>query len=525
MNKIVIVGLLACGLMFTQWAQAEFYTVQTVSTQVVDPALPALPDISGYNRNAILQKQAQWQKPAHITFERMINNVATRKFFKGGKLGMWAQKQGQFPKAIYVHDGILTLPALHKAMPDALVKLNKQQYLLRFPIVVMNHAAFAIAPGEELLLSHERGSFLVNAGDVFIVDGALRGWSEQTNSPAKYNGKKEEYRPFYIGWSGSETYAYGSLIESLGSLNSKAYGFTLSTYSEQDEMYAPLTLNRLQHPRGWLVNNRVTDMFYGFYSYEANDVVLVGNKYYDNIYYGIDPHDRSHHLIIANNEVWGTKVRHGIIGSRDVSGAFIFGNVSHDNNQAGIMLDRASNHNVVMQNSSYNNGSDGLAVYESHHNLIADNRFYNNQHHGIRFRNSLDVTLKDNLILQNGHYGIYGYLSDLSAHAPLPGHEARDLKLDPYEMRGSGYISGGVIALNGSGALFTTGLEAVEIGKLALDENGKRREITLGGDLVPYTDVISTVWYGDVNEVLFSRAVSTKRSNAHNSVSLEVANE
>ena len=156
---------------------------------------------------------------------------------------------------------------------------------------------------------------------------------------------------------------------------------------------------------------------------------------------------------------------------------------------------------------------------------IADNRFYNNQHHGIRFRNSLDVTLKDNLILQNGHYGIYGYLSDLSAHAPLPGHEARDLKLDPYEMRGSGYISGGVIALNGSGALFTTGLEAVEIGKLALDENGKRREITLGGDLVPYTDVISTVWYGDVNEVLFSRAVSTKRSNARNSVSLEVANE
>ena len=42
----------------------------------------------------------------------------------------------------------------------------------------------------------------------------------------------------------------------------------------------------------------------------------------------------------------------------------------------------------------------------------------------------------------------------------------------------------------------------------------------------PYVAAGGTyVWYGDVNEVLFSRAVSTKRSNAHNSVSLEVANE
>ena len=160
--------------------------------------------------------------------------------------------------------GILSLDELNNKLPDALVKKNNKQYLLRYPLVIMNHAALKISPGQELLLSHERGSFLVNAGSLFIIDGALRGWSEKNNSPAKFDGNKKEYRPFYIGWSGSETYAYGSLIESLGSLNSKAYGFTLSTYTEQDEMYAPTELNRNLQPIGWLINNRVTDGAFPF---------------------------------------------------------------------------------------------------------------------------------------------------------------------------------------------------------------------------------------------------------------------
>ena len=527
MNKSILAGFLVGAIVLSGLVQAAAYSVETVTQRPVANAHPALPDLSGYNRQAVLQKQARWQQSANVDLDRMINNVATRKFFKGGKLGLWAQKQGQFPKAIFVNNGILTLPALHKALPEALVKLNSHQYLLRFPIVVMHHAALAVAPGEELLLSHERGSFLVNAGQLFVVEGALRGWSEKTQSPARYNGKKEEYRPFYIGWSGSETYVYGSLIESLGSHNSKAYGFTLSTYTEQDEMYAPTALNRQVQPRGWLINNRITDVYYGYYSYEASNVALIGNKYYDNIYYGIDPHDHSRHLIIANNEVWGTKLRHGIIGSRDVSDSFIFGNVSHDNKLAGIMLDRASNHNVVTQNSSYNNGSDGISIYESHHNLIVDNRLYNNGHHGIRFRNSRDITMRNNLILQNGRYGVYGHLSDLVAsYDPGSDHEPRDLKLDPYEMRSSGYLAGGVIALNGSGALFTQGLEKMGLGKIALDQNGRRRDVTLGGDLLPYSDVITRVWYGDINEVHFSQPTSSVQArNTPHRFAAEVAHD
>ena len=513
MKRIVISGLVACGLLLSSLVQAELYNVQTSEQKIIEKALPVLPDISVYNRIEILKKKAKWHKAAQVDLSRMINSVATRKFFKGGKLGLWAEKQGQFPKAVFVNNGILTLPELNKKLPSTLIKLNNKQYLLRVPIVVMHGAALFVAPGEELLLSLERGSFLVNAGELFMVDGALRGWSEKTKSPAKYSGDKEAFRPFYVGWSGSETYIYGSLLESLGSQSSKAYGFSLSTYTEQDQMYAPNELNRRIRPKGWLVNSRITDLYYGFYSYEADDVALIGNKYTDSIYYGIDPHDRSHRLIIANNEVSGTKQRHGIIGSRDVSHSYFFGNNSHDNKLAGIMLDRDCNNNVLMQNSSYNNGSDGISIYESHHNLIAANRVYSNQHHGIRFRNSLDVTMRDNVILQNARYGVYGHLSDLTTnYDPNSDHEPRDLKIDPYEMRASGYLSGGVIARNGSGALYTQGLEKMGIGKLALDQNGRRRGIMLGGDLLPYSNVIAGVWYGEANQVYFSQTAALHKN-------------
>ena len=505
MNRMLLTSITALGLMLAGLVQAVPYNVQTIQQNTLVQAMPELPDLSRYTRQAVLDKQAVWhKKTARINLERMTNNVATRKFFKGGNLGVWAKKQGQYPKAVFVRDGLLALPELHRHLPDVLVKLNENQYLLRYPLVIMNHAALVISPGEELFMSHERGSFVVNAGDFFMVDGALRSWSEKEKAPARYSGNSEEYRPFYIGWSGSGTYIYGSLLESLGSHNSKAYGFTLSSYTEQDEMYAPNELNIKQRPTGWLINSRITDVYYGFYSYEAENVALVGNKYYDNIYYGIDPHDHSYRLIIANNEVWGTRVRHGIICSRDVSYSYIFGNVTHDNKLAGIMLDRASNHNFIIQNSSYNNGSDGISIYESHQNLIAANRIYNNKFHGIRFRNSLAIRMQDNVILQNGRYGVYGHLSDLMVNYNADSeHERRDLKLDPYEMRGSGAVSGGVIAMNGSGALFTQGLEEIGIGKLTLDQNGRRGNITLGGDLLPYSDVIARIWYGDSAPVYF----------------------
>ena len=85
MNKSILAGLLVGAIVLSGLVQAAAYSVETVTQRPVENALPALPDLSGYNRQAVLQKQAQWQQSADVDLDRMINNVATRKFFKGGK--------------------------------------------------------------------------------------------------------------------------------------------------------------------------------------------------------------------------------------------------------------------------------------------------------------------------------------------------------------------------------------------------------------------------------------------------------
>mgnify|MGYP002133571413 CR=1 FL=1 len=68
------------------------------------------------------------------------------------------------------------------------------------------------------------------------------------------------------------------------------------------------------------------------------------------------------------------------LSSEDGSG--IFRNISFNNHLAGIMLDRLSNHNLVAYNTTYGNGSDGIAMYESNDNILYANQVYDNADHG-----------------------------------------------------------------------------------------------------------------------------------------------
>lgn len=134
-----------------------------------------------------------------------------------------------------------------------------------------------------------------------------------------------------------------------------------------------------------------------------------------------------------------------------------------------------------------------------------NNRIYNNSHHGIHFRNSIDINLINNNIVNNGRYGVYGHTSDLLANYDSKSdHEIRDLKLDPYEMRGSVNINNGFIISNKRGAIFSNGLESVYIGKVSSTNNGYRKNIILGGELTPYTSDVAKVWYGDHKAVHFT---------------------
>jgi len=172
--------------------------------------------------------------------------------------------------------------------------------------------------------------------------------------------------------------------------------------------------------------------------------VLRDNVYHDNIKYGIDPHDRSRGLIITGNTAYHTRIKHGIIVSREVNDSWIIDNKSYENGLSGIVVDRSSTNNVVAHNQVYRNHSDGITIYESSDTLIWQNLAGGNNRHGIRVRNSLDVGLYDNVAVGNALSGVYGHIKNLT-------DTGRNLRLDPFNPRVSMIVSGGQLVSNGSG--------------------------------------------------------------------------
>ena len=459
--------------------QAKTYTVSSAPTEPLELAKPTLPDLSGYTAEAVAAKIVR-NKPGKISVRRMMQEDALKDFIGGdNKMAEWVVRQHGIPQAIFVDDGYINLKDLVKKLPKQYISETAPGvYLARIPIVVGRHGILDIdQQTKELRLSQEGGSFLVNDGQLFVRDTKVTGWREKDNGPATFTSPKE-FRPFLLSWGGTETYIANSKIASFGYANSKSYGVSISQYTPN----MAKVLKRPE-PTGWIVGSEFSDMWYGFYCYETRDFVVKGNTYKDNIVYGIDPHDRSHGLIIADNTVYGTKKKHGIIISREVNDSFIFNNRSYDNHLSGLVIDRNSVNNLIAYNEIYKNHTDGITLYESADNLIYGNKVISNKRHGIRIRNSVNIRLYENLSLANGLTGVYGHIKDLS-------DTDRDIKLDPFDAEVSLIVVGGELAGNGSGPLSIDSPLSVELYRVSMLAPTKSSGISFSGILGERQDEI-----------------------------------
>jgi poly(beta-D-mannuronate) C5 epimerase len=398
---------------------------------------PKLPDLTKYTPAAAMAKLSR-KAQGRASVESMLDKMSF-KGFMGKREGLreWAMRQPSMPKIIYIRDGYVTPADLARQLPaDDFREVSKGVYVARLPIDVTTSGTLHIPEGVELRLSWDRGAFLVNEGKLFITGAKVRAWNEARNQPAWFR-KPSEFRPFITSWAGSDTYIVNSVIAHLGYTASKGYGLSISQFSPglQPVMGRPA-------PSGWVINNEIYDNWYGFYTYQAEDVVVLGNNFHDNIHYAIDPHDYSKRLIIANNKTYKTREKHGIIISREVNDSWIIGNESYDNALSGIVVDRRCINTVIANNKVYRNGADGITIYESPKNLIWENVASGNKRHGIRVRNSTDLRLYNNVAIANGLSGIYGHIRDVG--------QGRNLKLDPYQERVSMTVVGGQLVSNGS---------------------------------------------------------------------------
>ena len=452
--------------------QAKTYTISSPPTAPLEMAKPALPDLSGYTA-AAMEKKIVRTKPGKISIRRMMQEDALKDFIGGdNKMAEWVVRQHGIPQAIFIDDGYMNLKDLLKKVPKQyLSETSPGVFLARLPIVVGEKGILEIdGQTQELRLSQEAGSFLVNDGQLFVRDTRITGWREKTNGPATFRSPTE-FRPFLLAWGGTQTYIVNSKMASFGYANSKSYGVSISQYTPN----MAKVLKRPE-PTGWIVDSEFSDMWYGFYCYETTGFVIKGSTYKDNIVYGIDPHDRSHGLIIADNTVYGTKKKHGIIISREVNDSFIFNNRSYDNKLSGLVIDRNSVNNLIADNEIYRNHTDGITLYESGDNLLWGNKVISNRRHGIRIRNSVNIRLYENLAMANGLTGVYGHIKDLT-------DTDRDIALDPFDTKVSLIVVGGELAANGSGPLSIDSPLSIELYRVSMLAPTKSSGISFSGVL------------------------------------------
>ncbi|AUW57644.1 hypothetical protein C1T17_05535 [Sphingobium sp. SCG-1] len=424
--------------------ERSIYAAFDVKQQSLGDYIPRLPDSDAIDVGAVKRDFAPADDSSALDIVPLVNNDYNKKFLTArsvqddwtlvGATIVMAAQGTRHPVYLHLSRGRVTIPQLWEQLVlrgqgDFLGRKGRT-YTLRAPLFVGSGAMLTLSGSDvsALRMSTERAAFIVNAGNFRMSDTILSGWSEKTSAPMEMTyDSKHEFRPFYIAWSNSNTRVAGSQFLNLGYSAGKAYGMTLT--------YGPVTLlqrnvEQVRPPTGTFVENSFQHMLYGFYSYEANDVQVVGNEYRDNIVYGIDPHDRSHKLLFSYNTVYGSGKKHGIIGSRNVEDSWFVGNLTFENKGSGMMMDRYAGRNILYANTAFDNHANGISIYESPCNLISSNTVFKNGRSGITVRNSWDVGIFHNQVQDNHNLGIEGYAVEFITK---PGAPARNLLLDPYE--------------------------------------------------------------------------------------------
>ncbi|WP_269582919.1 right-handed parallel beta-helix repeat-containing protein [Roseibium sp. Sym1] len=336
------------------------------------------------------------------------------------------------PRIIFISQGVLTASELVSQIqasdPDA-ITFEDGIVTLNVPLAI-NEGAELILSGleiKEFRLNTNKGAFLVNSGRLFVDRVTVSSFDEETGKPSFVTdgGKKPMFRPFLLSWSNSRTFASSSHFVALGYAGGRTYGLSLSA-GPSDAVSKRL---HSEPPTGTFINNSFDNLYYGFYTYEAEDVVYVGNELVNGVIYGLDPHDWSYNLMMAYNAAYGTQKKHGIIISREVDDSYIVGNLSFENKGSGIMLDRMSFGTIVFANDASHNKGDGFAAMESPCVLVDSNYFAGNRRAGVKIRNSWDVHVANNIVAGNRAAGVEAYIDNLRA---ADASEFRNFKKDPF---------------------------------------------------------------------------------------------
>lgn len=312
-------------------------------------------------------------------------------------------------EAILVETGTHRLEDLAAALDRAdLVACEAAACRLAAPLLVA-HGAGLVIDGLTLRLVQEAGALVSAAGDLWISEATLEGWHEGQDQPAATDAEGRQFRPWIAGLEANRTVIRQSRLAHLGYDSNSTQGLAFTDADRRP---------RLGRPEVDLVDSQIEDLFFGFFTWNAEGVRVLRNQIDDSHVYGLDPHDATRDMLIAENFVQNTRDSHGIVMSREIHDTVVTRNRSIANGGAGYFLDKGSWNVTFAHNEAFDNGTDGITVYESSDVLIQDNHVAGNGRAGIRIRASADITILDNIVHHNAGPGIFVYDWSHAAREP-----------------------------------------------------------------------------------------------------------
>ncbi len=324
----------------------------------------------------------------------------------------------QYPKEgairIFGKGSFVTIPKLARAINNrnVLEKIGEKEWILRKNIFI-DSGVTLIIDGEDVswlkLKSDQQGFAWIKSenGNIIINNTKITSWDEKASN---YDLNPDDGRSYILQKSDGRMDISASELAYLGYFGSPKRGnpyggpygisWKISNGSFRNELST-----------GSLIGSKIHNNLFGIYTYGITGAIIANNDVYDNLQYGLDPHDDSNNMLIENNKVYNNG-NHGIIISKRCFANIIRENFSQNNRLHGIMLDRDSNNNLVENNYASGNVN-GIAMYHSMENLIINNKLIENKI-GIRANNSSTDNYFGYNQLENNNSGILIYQRSLN---------------------------------------------------------------------------------------------------------------
>jgi parallel beta-helix repeat protein len=268
-------------------------------------------------------------------------------------------------KTINIECGSFSIGQLEQELSSDTLSSNGKEFLLAANLHIGNFSQIFINSTDTDWLkikgdSQDEYYGIRNYGTLIIDNVTISSWNPTIQDYVQQNLNGTIKRPYIVS-----DHAQGSMNITDSEIMHLGFGFAL----ERGLVYHYSGNSKIS-------NNKIHNLWYGFFTNSSNSIDVTNNHIYDNFKYGIDPHTGTYDLLIKNNTVHDTILGIGIICSHDCYDITIEDNTVYSNKKAGIMFSRNMTDSIVRNNIVYDE-IQGISVSESYNNEVYGNDIRN----------------------------------------------------------------------------------------------------------------------------------------------------